>query len=468
MMQMNCKFSLFVFMLFYLYASVFAQDQPSLWEKKGSLKVSENGRYLQHADGTPFLWLGGTAWSMYINADREDIITYFDNRKAKGLTAIQAVAYPFAYPDKEDNHKNRYGHRPFEGTAEDPDLGTPLVVEGGSPDTPNDYWDHSDFMVREAKKRGMLFAILPCWGSGFINNHGWGGWHDVQFTIEQARAYGKFLAERYRNEPHIIWVLGGDTEPDDKIQLYRAMAEGIIEGAGGADNALITYHPVAYHSSSEWFHDDYWLDFNMVESHRKQEQVVDLISKDYNKIPVKPTMLAEGNYESEGGATLGIHRDAFHSYLSGGMGYVYGLGLPVPVWDFSPEQNWRDKLDAPGASDLPHIKKIISACEWWKWIPDQDIFEKGKGNENTVTEKVAVKSSEKDEIVVYFADNSPASINLEHISIVNMADGTWFNPGNGDSVTAGSGFNTSSIVEFKPPANWDDAILILEGDSAKQ
>ncbi|HIP73855.1 MAG TPA: DUF5060 domain-containing protein, partial [Anaerolineae bacterium] len=29
---------------------------------RGFLQVSDNGRYLTYADGTPFFWLGGTAW----------------------------------------------------------------------------------------------------------------------------------------------------------------------------------------------------------------------------------------------------------------------------------------------------------------------------------------------------------------------------------------------------------------------
>ncbi len=28
------------------------------------LKVSPNGRYLTRADGTPFFWLGDTAWEL--------------------------------------------------------------------------------------------------------------------------------------------------------------------------------------------------------------------------------------------------------------------------------------------------------------------------------------------------------------------------------------------------------------------
>ena len=32
------------------------------WEDHGKLEVSENKRYLQHEDGTPFFWFGDTCW----------------------------------------------------------------------------------------------------------------------------------------------------------------------------------------------------------------------------------------------------------------------------------------------------------------------------------------------------------------------------------------------------------------------
>jgi len=467
-MKAKRKLLCIVFLIMLIGTLVHAKSTLKQWEEHGALRVSKNSRYIEHADGIPFLWMGGTAWSMYIHANRADVRDYLDNRKAKGVNAVQAAAYPFAYPDGEDNYPNRYGHRPFEGTAANPNLGSSRVVDGGSCDNPNDYWDHSDFMVRETKKRGMLFAILPCWGSGFINNHGWGGWHDVQFTADQAHAYGKFLADRYKDEPHIIWVLGGDTDPTagvgDRRAVYRAMAEGIAEGGGGHDKVLMTYHPFGYSSSSEWFHQEAWLDFNMAESHKWEDKVVPLISSDYAKSnPVKPTMLGEGHYESEGAGTLGIHRDAFHAYLSGGMGYVYGHGLPVAVWDF--QGDWRSKLDADGAMDLPHIEKVIADREWWKWIPDQDIIKSGK--KRGAKEKVAVKSSNGDEIVVYFADNSPAFIELNRITTAGTVNGTWFNPSDGETVSAGVGHDTTSAKKFTPPNGWEDAVLILDSYSGK-
>ena len=39
------------------------------------LRVSDNGRYLVEDDGSPFLYLGDTVWSM-LNCTREDVDMY--------------------------------------------------------------------------------------------------------------------------------------------------------------------------------------------------------------------------------------------------------------------------------------------------------------------------------------------------------------------------------------------------------
>ena len=52
--------ALAAFVLFMANASA-APVIEKPWEH-GKLQVSANHRYLQHADGTPFFWLGETAW----------------------------------------------------------------------------------------------------------------------------------------------------------------------------------------------------------------------------------------------------------------------------------------------------------------------------------------------------------------------------------------------------------------------
>lgn len=61
--------------------------------RRGPLKLSENGRHFEHADGTPFFWLGDTWWMGL--SDRlcwEGFQRLTADRKSKGFSVVQIVA----------------------------------------------------------------------------------------------------------------------------------------------------------------------------------------------------------------------------------------------------------------------------------------------------------------------------------------------------------------------------------------
>ena len=58
----------------------------------GTLRVAGNQRYLEFDDGTPFFYLGDTAWALFNRLNREEAHYYLRNRADKGFTVIQAVA----------------------------------------------------------------------------------------------------------------------------------------------------------------------------------------------------------------------------------------------------------------------------------------------------------------------------------------------------------------------------------------
>src|SRR3954467_15643353 len=74
------------------------------------LKVSDNKRFLVTSDGTPFFWLGDTAWELFHRASREDAQRYLRKRAEQRFTVVQAVA--LAEFDGL-NEPNVYGYRPL-------------------------------------------------------------------------------------------------------------------------------------------------------------------------------------------------------------------------------------------------------------------------------------------------------------------------------------------------------------------
>ena len=52
------------------------------------LKISDNRRFIQQADGSPFLWIGDTAWELFHRLNREEASEYLSVRVKQGFTVI--------------------------------------------------------------------------------------------------------------------------------------------------------------------------------------------------------------------------------------------------------------------------------------------------------------------------------------------------------------------------------------------
>ncbi|HAX95350.1 MAG TPA: endoglucanase, partial [Prolixibacteraceae bacterium] len=214
-------------------------------QKLPLLKVSNDHSYIVTASDDPFFWLGDTAWEMIHRLDREEVDRYLTDRANKGFTLIQTVI--LAELDGL-NTPNAYGEKP---------------LVNNDPTQLNDkYFQHVDYVLKKAGKLGLYIGLLPTWGDKF--NKKWGTGPEI-FNPENAKIYGKLLAQRYLRHNNVIWILGGDRalENETHYAVIRAMAQGIRE----VDKQhLITYHPVGAKRATDFLKEDPWLDLDMFQS----------------------------------------------------------------------------------------------------------------------------------------------------------------------------------------------------------
>ena len=230
---------------------------------KGNLRVNSSGRYLEYSDGTPFLYMGDTAWELISRLNDKETELYLENRREKGFTVIQTVILDEL--DDMDVSSN----------------GEPKLIDGNIDKPAPGYFTHVDKVISLAAAKGLYIALLPTWGDKVDKQ--WGKGPEI-FTPENAYRYGKWLGERYMNAPNLIWIIGGDRSGDGKnFAIWNALATGI---KSVDKNHLMTYHPHGEHSSSFWFHNASWLDFNMCQSgHAQQDFAIyqRLLLPDLNK-----------------------------------------------------------------------------------------------------------------------------------------------------------------------------------------
>jgi len=77
---------------------------------------------------------------------------------------------------------------------------------------------------------------------------------------------GRWLGQRYGKFNHVMWILGGDIDPDNARSEIRALGLGLKESA---PQQLITYHASSSHSSTDiWPADEQWLDLTKLSGER--------------------------------------------------------------------------------------------------------------------------------------------------------------------------------------------------------
>lgn len=454
-----------------------------------SLVVSENDRYLTYPDGTPFLWIGDTAWELFHKLDREEASEYMENRAEKGFSVIQAVVLA-----EMDGLRtpNAYGDVPF----------TDL-----DPAQPNEsYFEHVDFIVNKAESLGLFVGMLPTWGDKLYSNHPGSG--PVVFNKENARIYGEFLGRRYRDKP-IIWILGGDRNVAnlDVLEIWRAMASGLQAGDGGKH--LITYHPRGATSSSWYLHNEEWLDFNMYQSGHTQHysDVYRFAEHDALLFPRKPFLEGEPPYEDIGVSfwtnwnipraesaddTLrpidhtGILRDpsvykdglftdsdvrvhGYWNFLAGACGYTYGNNAIWQMWEPGTPyaipciMSWREAMDRPGAGDLRHMRKLFEARPFHKLIPDQSIiYGPVPGGREHVRAAIA---GDRSFLMVYLSVGQHVWVQTSKLN--HPVDAWWYDTREGKAIKALE-LEAGGIMEFTPPTSGtgQDWMLVLDDAAA--
>ena len=432
------------------------------------LKISENQRYLSHRDGSPFFYLGDTAWEMLHRLTREDAEFYLKRRVEQGFTVVQTVIL-----------------------AEFDGLGVPnaygaLPLENNDPLKPNErYFEHVDWVVKKAEELGLYVGLLPTWGDKW-NRGSWGVGPEI-FTAANAEAYGEWLGRRYADRA-IIWIVGGDRpiENDTQRGVIDGMARGLRKGDKGSH--LITFHPPGGRGSAEWFHNADWLDFNFRQNGHSASFNVNYakMREDYERVPIKPLIDGEPIYEGhpiafkaeEFGHSIAadVRRAMYWDLFSGACGHTYGHHSMWQFYDTNhkpvnrPLMTWRKAIEEPGANQMQFGRRLLESRPVFTRIPDNDVIVPGEVTTSIpgagAYRFVATRDSAGSYAMVYAPIGRAFTVRMNKISGKNVK-AWWFDPRTG-TVTSVGEFSNEGVQEFTPPNPGEvlDWVLVLD-DAAK-
>jgi hypothetical protein len=423
------------------------------------LRVSGDGRHIVRQDGSAFFWLGDTAWVLFHRSTREEVDLYLADRAAKGFNVIQAMV--LAEPEGL-TAPNSYGE---------------FALIDNDPTRPNDrYFAHIDYVVNRAAALGIYIAMLPTWGDKW--NHSRGTGPEV-FTPENALVYGRFIGERYRDQP-IIWVLGGDRTVDSErhFAILRNMAEGIRERDGGGH--LMTFHPTGGASSSHQMNDETWLDFHMLQSGHNSATLPNyrMVLADWKREPVRPVLDAEPCYEDSPIAFRAANgwfsefesrRAGYWAMLSGACGHTYGHHS---IWQmYLPGRKvygghairtpWPQALDYPGAFQAGYMKRLLESRRWELLQPAQKLLLDGPSTDGMEVRVAAAGDGSC--LMAYAPYGSTFTLSLKELAGEGL-QGWWVNPRDCTSIDIGRVEKADRVV-FDPPADerrGNDWLLVVE------
>jgi hypothetical protein len=432
--------------------SCFAADSPPGSVKNLKLKVSTNGRYFVDSSGRPFFYLGDTCWLLFQRLNHQELDEYLKDRAAKGFTVIQA------YVLRGLDQKHPDGNSSL--------IGTPPLLDR-DPTRPNEkFFKNVDYVINRANELGLVLGLVTA-KSWHINEHA-----EKIFDEKTAYTFGKFLGARYKNNA-VMWYTGGDSPPGKYDTVWVAMAKGLRDGSGGAH--LISYHGQGSTSSSMWFHQADWLDFNSIQSgHTFQSDSYAFVSKDFALVPAKPTLDMEPAYENHpteaNKPRVDAHKvrtQAYAAMLAGAAGHGYGtMDLfwfykeadgPFPKNGY---EHWRTAMAYEGSHQVGLMRRLFEQRPWHKMVPDQSLLaaESGRGPFRFV----AARDEDRSFAIVYTPRGDPVSIHMNQLGNAAVK-AQWYDPRNGQWQSAGQ-FRKEGIQQFVPPSHGEqnDWVLVLD------
>lgn len=462
-------------MLSFLYTE--AARVNNIWADHGWVKVSENKRYLQHTDGTPYFYLADTGWLMPQRLNRDEVQYYLDALFDAGYTAVQVQVLPKVptlnvYGQYSNNPTDPYDFSCFDKDS--------LHAMNYS------YWDHMEYIIDEARGRGIMVGMVCVWGSQVK-----GG----AMNAEQAAKYGSFLVNRYKNYPNIMWIIGGDMKGYVKREVWESLATTIRR----LDKKhLMTYHPFGRTSSAMWFNESPWLDLNMFQSgHRRygqrkgdgdhttiqednEEDSWRYVEEALKLIPRKPILDGEPSYER---IPQGLHdtsqpkwqphdcrRYAWWSVLAGACGHAYGNAAIMQFSGngrggaYGVDYPWHEALKDHGFLQMRYVKELLYRLPYFERVPDQSVFVGKYG----IRYERPVASRGNDYIVAYTYTASPLTIDLSKIS-GKRKKAWWYSPRSGNFTFIGEvdGNKKHTFTPKGPNNQWANDWVLVIVDSEK-
>ncbi len=335
--------------------------------RHGPLRVAADRRHLEHADGTPFFWLGDTWWMALCKRLPwpDGFETLAADRVRKGFTLVQIVAG--LYPDMEpfDERGANEGGYPWQRD-----------YAGINPA----YFDAADARIAHLADHGLVSCIVGSWGY-FLPRMG----------LAKMKQHWRYLIGRWGAYP-TVWCLAGEgTMPyylsKTKERDAQVQKQGWTEIARYVRATDPLHRPITIHpsrNSRDTVEDPTVLDIDMLQTgHSDRKSIpntIESVQRSLAAAPKMPVLVGEVCYEGiQEASREEVQRFMFwscllsgtggHTYGANGIWQVnsrekpYGLSPHGHAWGGPP---WEQAAQLPGSGQVGLGKSLLTRYSWWR------------------------------------------------------------------------------------------------------
>lgn len=438
---------------------------------RGPLRVASNRRYLEHADGTPFFWLGDTWWMGLCHRLHwpDEFKQLAADRKEKGFSIIQIVAG--LYPDMpafDPRGANEAGF-PWEANY------TSIRPE---------YFDAADERIQYLVEQGFTPCIVGAWGY-FIP---WMG-------VDKAQQHWRYLIARYGALP-VVWCAAGEAnlpwylakgfpyDDREQVQGWTQVARYIRET--DPFHRLLTIHPTGINrlSARHAIDDVSLLDIDMLQTPHGQREAVErtvrTVQESYADKPVLPVINGEAAYEmlNDSLPTKWTRQMFWLCMMNGAAGHTYGAN---GIWQCNRREQphgasphggdyghipWDEAMNLPGSQQVALGKKLFEQYPWHQFQPHPEWAEYATddGVQQPQTYGPFAVGIPAKFRIIYVPE--PRAVWVQHLEAIANYRAHTFDPVSGKTMDLGAVVRDeeSRWTARKPAADsgGDDWVLILE------
>ncbi|MGC9327054.1 MAG: DUF4038 domain-containing protein [Candidatus Hinthialibacter sp.] len=420
--------------------------------KHGELRLSQNRRYIEHHDGTPFFWLADTVWCGPALADYKDWQVFLQDRVDKQFTAIQFVAAQWRmFATDAEGNATFTGH---DRIAINPD-----------------YFQRLDRYVDAINQAGLIAVPVVLWAIRGEANPGY------SLPVDQRIVLADYIIARY-GAHQVIWFLGGDGDySGEKAEPWKKIGRAVFHED---QRRLATMHVCGRNWSGEEFRREPWFHFVSYQSgHGDDEKTFRWLnqgppSTEWDNDPPLPVINTEPNYEAHNGYAhrkahndFAVRRAAYWSLLvSPTAGVSYG-GQGIWGWHEKVQtpadhhgaglgSPWYIAKDLPGALHMKYLRQFFQSIDWWTLSPAPELLAEPPGRKDASQFIAAAKSGDGKLAVIYMPEGG--EIKIQTAGLAPTMKAQLFHPRTGGWIQAG---NVQQPVHTVKTMDRNDWILLM-------